>query len=76
MTQIIILTFDEEKVKAGFLVDSVKEVIRLPETSIEAPSRVSESVDIEYLRGVGKIDNNIIILLNAHRIVFDNPKEQ
>ncbi len=76
LTQIIILTFDEEKVKAGFLVDSVKEVIRLPETSIEAPSRVSESVDIEYLRGVGKIDNNIIILLNAHRIVFDNPKEQ
>ena len=75
LNQIIILTFEEEKVKAGFLVDSVKEVIRLPETSIEPPSRVSESVDIEYLRGVGKIDNNIIILLNAHRIVFDNPKE-
>ena len=76
LNQIIILTFEEEKVKAGFLVDSVKEVIRLPETSIEPPSRVSESVDIEYLRGVGKIDNNIIILLNAHRIVFDNPKEE
>ena len=74
--QIIILSFDEEKVKAGFLVDSVKEVIRMPETSIEPPTRVSESVDIEYLRGVGKIDNNIIILLNAHRIVFDNPKEE
>lgn len=76
LNQIIILSFDEEKVKAGFLVDSVKEVIRLPETSIEPPTRVSESVDIEYLRGVGKIDNNILILLNAHRIVFDNPKEE
>lgn len=76
LNQIIILSFEEEKVKAGFLVDSVKEVIRLPETSIEPPTRVSESVDIEYLRGVGKIDNNIIILLNAHRIVFDNPKEE
>jgi chemotaxis signal transduction protein/HPt (histidine-containing phosphotransfer) domain-containing protein len=75
LNQIIILTFEEEKVKAGFLVDSVREVIRLPETSIEPPSRVSESVDIEYLRGVGKIDKNIIILLNAHRIVFDTPKE-
>lgn len=76
LNQIIILSFEEEKVKAGFLVDSVKEVIRMPETSIEPPTRVSESVDIEYLRGVGKIDNNIIILLNAHRIVFDNPKEE
>lgn len=68
--QIVILSFEEEKVKAGFLVDSVHEVIRLPETAIEPPSRVSESVDIEYLRGVGKIGNKIIILLNAHRIVF------
>ncbi len=76
LNQIIILSFEEEKVKAGFLVDSVKEVIRMPETSIEPPTRVSESVDIEYLRGVGKIDNSIIILLNAHRIVFDNPKEE
>ena len=76
LNQIIILSFEEEKVKAGFLVDSVQEVIRLPETSIEPPSRISESVDIEYLRGVGKIDNKIIILLNAHRIVFDNPKEE
>ncbi|MDD3148783.1 MAG: chemotaxis protein CheW [Candidatus Riflebacteria bacterium] len=73
--QIIILSFEEEKVKAGFLVDSVQEVIRLPETAIEPPSRVSESVDVEYLRGVGKIDNKIIILLNASRIVFGKMAE-
>ncbi len=74
--QIIILSFEEEKVKAGFLVDSVQEVIRLPESSIEPPSRVSESVDIEYLRGVGKIDNKIVIMLNAHRIVFGKQAEE
>ncbi|OGK05792.1 MAG: hypothetical protein A2W80_08480 [Candidatus Riflebacteria bacterium GWC2_50_8] len=73
--QIIILAFEEEKVKAGFLVDSVQEVIRLPESAIEPPSRVSESVDIEYLRGVGKIDNKIVIMLNAHRIVFGKQAE-
>jgi chemotaxis protein histidine kinase CheA len=73
--QIIILSFEEEKVKAGFLVDSVQEVIRLPESAIEPPSRVSESVDIEYLRGVGKIDNKIVIMLNAHRIVFGKQAE-
>jgi len=74
--QIIILSFEEEKVKAGFMVDSVAEVIRLPETSIEPPSRVSESVDIDYLKGVGKLDNKIIILLNAHRIVFGKTGEE
>ncbi len=74
--QIIILSFEEEKVKAGFLVDSVQEVIRLPESAIEPPSRVSESVDIEYLRGVGKIDNKIVIMLNANRIVFGKQAEE
>ncbi|MGM0599070.1 MAG: chemotaxis protein CheW [Candidatus Rifleibacteriota bacterium] len=74
-SQIIILAFEEEKVKAGFMVDSVSEVIRLPETSIEPPARVSENVDIEYLKGVGKIDNKIIILLNAQRIVFGKKGE-
>ena len=76
LNQIIIISFEEEKVKVGFLVDSVQEVIRMPETAMEPPTRVSESVDIEYLKSVGKIDNKIIILLNAHRIVFDNPKEE
>ncbi len=73
--QIIILAFEAEKVKAGFLVDSVQEVIRLPETAIEPPTRVSESVDIDYLKGVGKIDNKIIIMLNAYRIVFGKQNE-
>ncbi|MBU1106084.1 MAG: chemotaxis protein CheW [Candidatus Riflebacteria bacterium] len=74
--QIIILSFEDEKVKAGFLVDSVQEVIRLPESAIEPPSRVSESVDIEYLRGVGKLDNKIVIMLNAHRIVFGKQTDE
>lgn len=74
--QIIILAFEAEKVKVGFLVDSVQEVIRLPESAIEPPSRVSESVDIEYLRGVGKIDNKIVIMLNAKRIVFGKQTDE
>ena len=68
--QIVILNFEQEKVKVGFLVDGVHEVLRLPQASIESPSRVSDNVDVEYLNGVGKIGNKIIILLNGNRIVF------
>ncbi len=53
--QIIILHFEHEKVKVGFLVDSVHEVLRLQQGAIEPPSRVSDVVDIDYLNGVGKI---------------------
>lgn len=76
--QIIILSFEEEKVKVGFLVDAVQEVLRLPATSIEPPSNVADGVSAEHLRGVGKIEvkigekteHRIIIMLNAYKIVF------
>ena len=75
--QIIILTLEKEKikVKVGFLVDSVYEVIKLSTSAIEPPSHVSEGVNVEHLNGVGKIVGKdgltkILILLNAHKIVF------
>jgi len=68
--QIIILSFEREKVKVGLLVDRVQEVLRLPQSAIEPPSHVSEGVNVEHLRGVGKMGNRIIILLNAEKIVF------
>ncbi|MBF0407051.1 MAG: chemotaxis protein CheW [Candidatus Riflebacteria bacterium] len=68
--QIVILHFEAEKVKVGFLVDGVHEVIRLPQNSIEEPSKVSESVDVEYLSGVGKLHGKLIILLNARKVIF------
>ncbi|NLI76027.1 MAG: purine-binding chemotaxis protein CheW, partial [Candidatus Riflebacteria bacterium] len=68
--QIVILSFEEEKVKVGFLVDNVSEVLRLPEAAIEPPSHVSDGIGSEHLNGVGKLQNKIIILLNAHKIVF------
>lgn len=71
--QIIILHFEEHKVKVGLLVDNVKEVLRLKKESIEPPSHVSEGVNIEYLKGVGKIDKKLIILLNANNIIFGTP---
>lgn len=68
--QIIILSFDEKKVKVGFLVDHVSEVLRIPESAIEPPSHISDGVDVEFLNGVGKVQNKIVILLNAEKIVF------
>lgn len=68
--QIMILSFEREKVKVGFLVDRVLEVLRLPQTAIEPPSHVSEGVNVEHLRGVGKLGSKIIILLNAEKIIF------
>jgi len=54
----------------GFVVDSVSEVIRLPEKSVEpAPSVIADKIGTEYVMGVGKLDNRLLILLSLDKIL-------
>ncbi len=54
----------------GFIVDSVSEVIRLPSKSIEpTPSIIMNKIRSEYLKGVGKIDERLLILLNLNKML-------
>jgi purine-binding chemotaxis protein CheW len=57
----------------GFAVDSVSEVIRLPESNVEpAPAIITNKIGTEYLYGVGKLDNRLLILLKLGKILGTN----
>ncbi|MDI6799699.1 MAG: chemotaxis protein CheW [Actinomycetota bacterium] len=60
---------------AGMIVDAVAEVIRVPLTAIEPPSHVVEGLGSDYLRGIGKVDERLIILLNMEKILNNNERE-
>ncbi|MCL5104563.1 MAG: chemotaxis protein CheW [Armatimonadetes bacterium] len=53
----------------GMVVDAVAETLRLPADAIEPPSPVITSVDSDYLRGVGKQDNRLFILLDLDKVL-------
>jgi len=53
----------------GLLVDSVVQVLDLPLSRIEPPPEIIGGVDGEYCRGIGRIDDRLIILLNLQRIL-------
>ena len=53
----------------GMIVDAVAETLRLPADAIEPPSPVIASVDSDYLRGVGKQENRLVILLNLEKVL-------
>lgn len=58
-----IIIIEHDKNVLGFQVDAVNEVIRIPEQKIEpVPLNLQEN---EYLMGVGKINGQLILLLNA-----------
>jgi purine-binding chemotaxis protein CheW len=53
----------------GVMVDQVTEVIRIPEDAIEPPPPVAVGIDSGYLRGVGKIEDRLIVLLELDTII-------
>jgi purine-binding chemotaxis protein CheW len=53
----------------GLHVDSVVQVMDLPLSRIEPPPEILGGVEGDFLRGVGKIDERLIILLNMARIL-------
>jgi purine-binding chemotaxis protein CheW len=53
----------------GFIVDSVSEVLRISADTVEPPPRLG-AVDREYVSGVGKLGERLLILLDADRLMI------
>lgn len=67
-----IVVVDIDGTIVGLVVDSVSEVIRLNTSNIEqTPEIITQKINAEYLEGVGKLDDRLLILLNLGNIVND-----
>ena len=66
-TRIVVMELENKIV--GFLVDGVSEVLRIPESTVEDPPPVVAGIGAEYIRGIGKLDNRLLILLNLDSLL-------
>jgi purine-binding chemotaxis protein CheW len=72
-----ILIVEVKDTVVGMLVNSVKDVMRLPLSSIEPPPEMIKSkINAEYLTGVGKAGNRLLILLNLARVLGEEEIEE
>ena len=60
----------------GLVVDEVSEVADIPQNQVEPPPRIAKSDSSRYLKGMGKMDENVKILLNVDRLLQDEEIEQ
>jgi purine-binding chemotaxis protein CheW len=70
--RIIIVRFDKEKV--GFLVDEIREILSLASEDIINPPSIFKGFKTEFLTGLGKKDDMIIILLNVDSLLTSEEK--
>ncbi len=67
-TRIIIVEVGGKTV--GLIVDAVREVLRLSSDAIDpTPEMVSSSIDAAFFKGVGKLEDRLIILLDLTRLL-------
>jgi len=54
---------------AGIIVDSVSEVLRISYDVVEPPPPMTASIGSEYILGVGKLKDRLLILLDIERLL-------
>ncbi len=69
-TRIIVVELREQIL--GFIVDSVKEVIRIPESITEAPPNSVSRTGSDFIKAVGKLDDRLLILIDLEKIISVN----
>jgi purine-binding chemotaxis protein CheW len=59
---------DGEVITVGALADAVREVIDIRSDQIEPPPRLGTRLNTEFINGMGKVDEQFMILLNIDKI--------
>lgn len=66
-SRIIVVSYEE--IMAGLIVDSSSEVIEINKENIDNPPSSYENEKLEYIYGIGKVENRLVILLDLSRIL-------
>lgn len=64
-----IIVIDINGVSVGLIVDSVDEVLDISEENIAAPPQSRTGFDNKYIKGIGKANNNVQLLLDCEMLL-------
>ncbi len=54
----------------GMIVDTVNEVIDIPENQVDPPPKMHSGIKSSYIQGMGKIKKEVVILLDVEKVLF------
>jgi purine-binding chemotaxis protein CheW len=64
-------TLDGKKIQTGIIVDHVSEVLDIKTEEIEPPPEFGSTVDTNFILGMGKIGEDVKILLDVGKVLSD-----
>lgn len=64
-----IMIMDIQGITMGLMVDSVSEVLRIPTSIVEPTPPMASNISSEFIRGIAKLEERLIILLDMDRLL-------
>ncbi|NBI05803.1 purine-binding chemotaxis protein CheW [Senegalia massiliensis] len=73
-TRVIIININDKQV--GFVVDEASQTIRIDEEHIENTPEMVTRIDSEYITGVGKVEDRLILIIDLEKVLTDSEKQK
>ncbi|WP_367307445.1 chemotaxis protein CheW [Alicyclobacillus acidocaldarius] len=71
-----IVVADVDEMLVGMVVDAVEDVVQIAPESVEPPPSVVGGLEAVYLRGVARLGDDLLVLLNLERVFSAVETEQ
>ncbi len=68
-----IIIMEIQGITNGLIVDSVSEVLRIPADSVEPAPPMSAELQSQFIKGIAKLENRLIILIDLDNLLGDSP---
>ena len=69
-----VIVIEINHISIGLIVDSVSEVLSIQEENIVPPPDINKSGN-KYIKGIGKVGNEVKLILNCDKLLSDNEIE-
>ncbi|PJZ82609.1 chemotaxis protein CheW [Leptospira meyeri] len=63
------IKLENEIIDVGLLVDAVNEVVDIAPESIEEPPSFGSKIRLDFIQGLGKLENKFVIILKVNQIL-------
>jgi len=70
-----VIVVDINDISIGLIVDSVAEVLTIPEEDIVEPPKMNRSFSNRYIKNIGKVGNSVKLLLDCEKLLTEDELE-
>ena len=70
-----VIVIDINDISIGLIVDSVSEVLTIPEEDIVEPPKMNKSFSNRYIKNIGKVENGVKLLLDCEKLLTEDELE-